>query len=76
MALRLAVALGRFWHVGGHLGERQRWLERLLERAEEVPAALRAKALCLLGDGAWDTGDSADAQNFYERSLTYAEAGE
>ena len=74
VALRLAVALGRFWHVAGHLGERQRWLEQILERAGEVPAALRAKALRLLGDGAWDMGDSADAQHFYEQSLTYAEA--
>jgi excisionase family DNA binding protein len=73
LALRLAVALGRFWHVAGHLGERQRWLEQILERGGTVPAALRAKALRLLGDGAWDMGDSADAHRFYKQSLMYAE---
>ena len=70
--LRLAVTLGRFWHVGGHLGERQRWLERALEGSPDAPATLRAKALRLLGDGAWDTGDPAEAQDFYERSLALA----
>ena len=70
--LRLAVTLGRFWHVGGHLGERQRWLERALEGSPDAPATLRAKALRLLGDGAWDTGDPAEAQDFYDRSLALA----
>jgi excisionase family DNA binding protein len=70
--LRLAVTLGRFWHVGGHLGERQRWLKRALEGFPDAPATLRARALRLLGDGAWDTGDPAEAQHFYERSLVLA----
>ena len=72
-ALRLAVALGRFWHVGGQLGERQRWLQRILGHHMPTPASLRAKALRFLGDGAWDTGDSAEAQRFYAQSLTFAE---
>jgi DNA-binding CsgD family transcriptional regulator/tetratricopeptide (TPR) repeat protein len=73
LALRLAVALGRFWHVAGHLGERQRWLQRILDRNPAAPAALHAKALRLLGDSAWDTGNSTEAQRFYEESLTFAE---
>ena len=36
LGLRLAVALGRFWHVGGHLGERQHWLERILAQVEDA----------------------------------------
>ena len=70
--LRLAVALGRFWHVGGRIGERQQWLERLLESVEDIPAGMHARALCLLGDGAYDTGDLTAAQTFYERSLALA----
>jgi excisionase family DNA binding protein len=70
--LRLAVALGRFWHVGGHIGERQQWLERLLESVEDIPAGMHARALCLLGDGAYDTGDLTAAETFYERSLALA----
>ena len=56
------MALGRFWHVGGHIGERQQWLERLLDRAEDIPAGMLARAICLLGDGAYDTGDLTAAQ--------------
>ena len=48
-------------------------LSELLEGSQDVPAALRAKALRLLGDGAWDTGDLAEAQDFYEQSLTIAQ---
>ncbi len=70
--LRLAVALGRFWHVGGYLGERQRWLTDSLAWCGDAPAALRAKALRLLGDGALDTGDLAAARTFYQRSLNLA----
>lgn len=72
MSLRLAVALGRFWHVGGFLRERQRWLEQILARVDDAPASLRARALCLLGDGAYDAGDLAAARSFYQQSFTIA----
>ncbi len=47
--LRLAVALGSFWHVRGHVGEGQDRLERALALAVEATPGLRAKALYWLG---------------------------
>jgi DNA-binding CsgD family transcriptional regulator len=76
IGLRLAVALGRYWHIGGFLGERQRWLQDLLALAEGAPATLQAKALRLLGDGAYDTGDLPAARDFYARSLATARAAD
>ncbi len=73
----LAVALGRFWHVGGQLQERQRWLERALARAPDADRRDLAAALCLLGNGALDLGDAVAARDLYERSLSiYRQLGD
>ncbi len=49
IALRLAGALWRFWELHSHFSEGRQWIERALERREEVPAPVRAKALCGIG---------------------------
>ncbi len=51
-ALRLAVALWRFWFIRGHLSEGRKWLEQVLALGEESmePAAIRAaRANVLVG---------------------------
>ncbi|HEX7103832.1 MAG TPA: tetratricopeptide repeat protein, partial [Nitrolancea sp.] len=49
-ALRLAVALARFWETHGHLKEGLRWLRVLLARtASDGPSALQAWALLSAG---------------------------
>ena len=50
LALRLTIALGRFWYTHGHAVEGGRWLERALDAAGgEASDADRARALRLLG---------------------------
>lgn len=44
LGLRVAVALGNFWKVHGHLSEGRMWLERLLAAGEVTPEGLRADA--------------------------------
>jgi predicted ATPase/DNA-binding SARP family transcriptional activator len=72
-ALRLSIALCRFWEVRGYLGEGRRFLERSLRAAEAqevpVPPRLRARALNRAGILARDQGDYAAARSCYERSL-------
>ena len=64
LGLRLAGALGEFWHMRGHLSEGWRWLEVALTK-EGAPSA-RAKALARAGYIAWEQGD-------YERSVALSE---
>ena len=45
LGLKLAGAIEHYWVFRGHLSEAARWLEQALEKNEEVPAAVRAKAL-------------------------------
>ena len=47
VALRLAVALWRYWLVRGHFAEGRRWLEEVLAAVQE-PSVLRARALLAL----------------------------
>ena len=49
-ALRLGIALARFWEVHGHLSEGYRWLERALSSSQTVAASLRAWGL---NEAAW-----------------------
>lgn len=49
-ALRLGVALARFWEVHGHLSEGYQWLDRALSRSQNVAASLRAWGL---NEAAW-----------------------
>jgi predicted ATPase len=49
-ALRLGVALARFWEVHGHLSEGYQWLERALSRSQNVAMSARAWGL---NEAAW-----------------------
>ncbi len=62
-ALRLAVALRRFWSMRGYLSEGRRWLESGLTDAVEAPALVHAEALMGAGALATEQGD-------YDRALT------
>jgi len=45
IALRLTVALWRFWYVRGYLNEGRRWLEEALSRSEDGPESIRARSM-------------------------------
>ena len=66
LGLRLAGALGEFWHMRGHLSEGRRWLEATLAKGDAPSASGRAKALARAGYIAWEQGD-------YERSVALSE---
>src|SRR5829696_2842066 len=45
LALRSGGALGRFWHMHGHMGEGRKWLEAALAKDRMASVVLRIKAL-------------------------------
>lgn len=49
LALRLGVALRRFWQVRGYLSEGRTFLEQVLAKSAGIVAAVRVKALIALG---------------------------
>lgn len=66
---RLAAALGRFWHMRGHLSEGRRWLDAALASDAAVAPAVRAEALNAAGNLARDQGDLATSQALHETAL-------
>jgi non-specific serine/threonine protein kinase len=68
-ALRLAVALARFWELRGHLHEGRQWLMQSLAAGSDAPAGARAQALHSAGWLAYTQGDYAAARTFHEESL-------
>jgi predicted ATPase/DNA-binding XRE family transcriptional regulator len=73
-ALRLAVALARFWEEHGYVREGREWLESLLSQLAErddhgPPAALHARALAATAWLAFLQGDYQGAAPLAERSL-------
>ncbi|MDP9476914.1 MAG: tetratricopeptide repeat protein, partial [Actinomycetota bacterium] len=68
LGLRLAGALGDFWHAHGHLNEGRRWLEGVLAAGEAARGTARAKALGHAGYLAWEQID-------YERATALSEEG-
>ena len=76
--LRLAGAVWRFWLMRGYFAEGRSWLETLLKRGRNVPAAVRANALWGAGELAvFGQGDYAPAGPFFEESLAlWRELGE
>ena len=70
-SLRLARAMGWFWHVRGHITEGREWLSRSLPLAKADPAvaSLRAQALAWTSILAMDHGDTAEAGRLAEDSL-------
>ncbi|HEV2072350.1 MAG TPA: tetratricopeptide repeat protein [Thermomicrobiales bacterium] len=73
MAMALAGALGRFWEIRGHLSEGHDWLAQALANSDDLPSAVRAKALFAAGvlveSQAQSTADLASAHTFVEESL-------
>ncbi len=62
-AVRLAGALGEFWHVRGYYAEGQHWLERVLRKSEKVSSLASARALRWAGVLAWRQGDNERARS-------------
>jgi non-specific serine/threonine protein kinase len=76
IALRLAVALRRFWEMCSYFGESRAWLEKTLEANPHAPAPLRASALLGLGRLDRFQGKFADGTARLEECLTlYRELG-
>jgi DNA-binding CsgD family transcriptional regulator/tetratricopeptide (TPR) repeat protein len=78
LGLRLAAALGWFWHAHSQVTEEQVRVETLLafaEPAEEAPTPLtRARALVTVGDLALIQGDIAHAHDCYTAALALQRA--
>ncbi len=49
IALRLAVALKRFWEMRSYFGDSRAWLEKTIEANPDAPVLIRASALLGLG---------------------------
>jgi predicted ATPase/class 3 adenylate cyclase len=69
LALQLAGAMGRFWHVRDHVAEGRRRLENVL-RTEGLPTAVRARALNAAAGLAMNGGDLTTARLWAEEALT------
>jgi non-specific serine/threonine protein kinase len=70
IALRLAVALKRFWEMRSYFGESRAWLERTIEASPNAPAPIRASALLGLGRLDRFQGKYADGTVHLEECLT------
>jgi predicted ATPase/DNA-binding SARP family transcriptional activator len=70
--LRLAIALGRYWHLHGYGSEGRSWLAAFLDRAGRsgVSAVVWAKALMAQGAITWLQGNDMVASALLNESLT------
>ena len=75
-ALRLAVAVRRFWSIHGHLAEGRDALERALAASPDEPTALRARALNTAGIIAGEQGDFDACRERLEAALETARAAD
>src|ERR671931_237760 len=75
-ALRLAVAVRRFWSIHGHLAEGREALERTLAASSPEPSALRARAFNGVGILAGEQGDFDASRKALEASLETARAAD
>jgi non-specific serine/threonine protein kinase len=77
-AVRLAVAIGRFWFFRGHFEEGARWLESLLASPGAIDPAtdptLHGRALYRAGILVWMRGDAPRLGKLAEEALTRARA--
>jgi non-specific serine/threonine protein kinase len=73
--LRLAGALGWYWHFRGHWIQGRRWVARLLAR-DGGEAETRARALCAAGLMAWAQDDYAEAKERLLAGLALLPAGQ
>jgi predicted ATPase/class 3 adenylate cyclase len=70
IGLRLAAALWRFWHLGGHLSEGRLWLSAVLSLASAAsPTLERARALAAAGGLAYWQHDAPVVRSSYEEAL-------
>jgi len=69
LALRLAVALGRFWYRHGHAVEGSEWLERALANQVDGLEDVRANGLRLLGVLMEQRGNLERATELFEMAL-------
>jgi predicted ATPase/class 3 adenylate cyclase len=77
LGLKLASATNHYWIYRGHLSEAARWLEQALERTEEVPEAVRAKALRSAGGLAIFLGSHEQTDTFLqEAAALYRKLGD
>jgi predicted ATPase/class 3 adenylate cyclase/DNA-binding CsgD family transcriptional regulator len=76
MALRLGVALRRFWMIHGHIREGRSFLEQTLAGSEGVTVSLRAMALSAAAGFAFVQSDYDRAEELCQESLVlYRELG-
>jgi predicted ATPase len=68
LGVRLVVEIAQYW-IPEAPGEGQRWLRSLLERAPDLPLALKASALRTLGGLTYIQGDFAEGHRLHEASL-------
>jgi predicted ATPase/DNA-binding XRE family transcriptional regulator/Tfp pilus assembly protein PilF len=68
-ALRLASALGRFWHIRGLFREGREFLKHAIQIGIDSDKNLQAKALCWDGILAYTQGDYEIAQSTLNHSL-------
>lgn len=73
VALRLAAALGQFWHVHSHYTEGRQWLARALARSSGIVSRARGYALQRAAILAWRQGDYAQATALNEGALSVFE---
>jgi predicted ATPase/serine/threonine protein kinase len=73
LALRLAGALGRFWHVRGHYTVGRTWVEEALRRSDGEPTTARARALVALGYIAFTQGDVASTRSAMAEAIRISE---
>jgi predicted ATPase/DNA-binding CsgD family transcriptional regulator len=69
-ALRLCVALSRFWFNCGYMREGQVFLERTLARGEGATTQLRARALYAAAELAWGLDELERAETLCEECLS------
>ncbi|HKG27172.1 MAG TPA: tetratricopeptide repeat protein, partial [Thermomicrobiales bacterium] len=70
-AQRIVIATARFWHVRGHFVEGRSWGERALA-CGPAPAAVRARAMTLIGYLSYESGDDRRAIELQEAALALA----
>src|SRR5262249_6766166 len=68
-ALRVTRGLGWFWWMRGPYGEARRWFSAALAFGQDMPAAIRARALHAAGMMAFAQSDFEEAVRLQEESL-------
>jgi predicted ATPase/class 3 adenylate cyclase len=69
-ALRMAAALGPFWHNYSHYAEGRQWLARALAQSSGMVSSARGRALDYAAVLAWRQGDFEEAIALSEESIT------